>query len=284
MAAVAHYLTPPTEVLALGLAVTGVGWITGQRASQTGRVLTGYAGVFVTEGSGRVALRGRPGQPVTAGSFFWLPPGIPHTYGPGPSGWSERWVLFEGPAAGRYEDLGYLGGGPALVVPVDRRETEAAFDRLLDLAGQPDTLARHVSGVAALHTLITTVGIETYPGSAASAGLSVLSHTRRDIGRRALEILARDAARPVSMAAVARELSVSRDTLATAVRRLTGSTPTDYLTRLRLDRAKSLLAGTDLPIAQVAGAVGYPDPSYFTRAFTRWTGVTPTAFRRQQTL
>lgn len=86
----------------------------------------------------------------------------------------------------------------------------------------------------------------------------------------------------MSISAVARELSVSRDRPATQVRRLTGSTPTDHLTRLRLNRAKGLLAFTDRSVADVARAVGYPHPAYFTRAFTRRIGVPPSTFRQQQ--
>ncbi|GAB2885112.1 helix-turn-helix transcriptional regulator [Streptomyces mayteni] len=276
MSSTAYYLTPPSEVRALGLAVTGVGRIAEQRGMCVRRSLTGYAGVVVTEGSGRLSLHGRPGQhhTVTAGSFFWLPPGIPHTYGPAPGAWSEYWVLFEGPAAARYEDLGYLGRGPALVEPADPAGTRAVVRRLMGLGARPDSLAHHVAAAAAMHALITAVG----PTRTAPAEPWV---ARGDIGRRALEILARDAGGRVSMAAVARELSVSRDTLATQVRRLTGSTPSDYLTRYRLNRAKLLLARTDRPIAHVARAVGYPDPAYFTRTFRRRIGVSPTRFRQQ---
>ncbi|MFF3598960.1 helix-turn-helix transcriptional regulator [Kitasatospora indigofera] len=276
MQSTAYYLTPPAEVHALGLAVTGVGRIVGQCSTRVDRALPGYAGVLVTEGAGSLALRGAPGRhAVPAGSFFWLPPGVPHTYGPTPGTWSEYWVLFEGPATGRYEDLGYLAAGPAPVEPADPAGTRAALDKLLQLGSGPESLSSHVAAAATLQVLIAAVGTpHAAPRLPADASL--------DIGRRALAVLARDAAGPVSIGAVARELSVSRDTLATQVRRLTGSTPTDHLTRLRLNRAKGLLAFTDRSIADVARAVGYPDPAYFTRAFTRRIGVSPSTFRQQQ--
>ncbi|MET9730267.1 AraC family transcriptional regulator [Streptomyces sp. NPDC006458] len=97
-----------------------------------------------------------------------------------------------------------------------------------------------------------------------------------------MDLLTRDLARPPAIGAVARELAVSRDTLANAVRRITGTTPSDYLTRQRISRAKVLLADTDWPIARVARAVGYDDPAYFTRVFAREVGAPPTDFRRQQ--
>ncbi|WP_370882302.1 AraC family ligand binding domain-containing protein [Kitasatospora herbaricolor] len=88
---------------------------------------------MVTEGAGSHARRGTPGRHgVSAGSFRWLPPGVPHTYGPTPGTWSEYRVLFEGPATGRYEDLGHLAAGPALVEPADPAGTRAALDTLLE--------------------------------------------------------------------------------------------------------------------------------------------------------
>ena len=276
MPSVSHYLTPPVEVRALGLAVTGVGRISGQRQARVGRTLAGYAGVLLTEGTGTLELHGRPGRnELRAGSFFWLPPGVAHTYGPGPDGWSEYWILFEGPAAARYEELGYLGGGSAAIDPADPDATRGQFVSLLSLAGRPESLAGHIRAAAELHTLICAVGT-------ARIAQTTPEPARRDVGRRALALFDRDAHRPIGIGEVAHELSVSRDTLATAVRELTGSTPTEYLTRLRLNRSKTLLADTDLPVFRVAKDVGFPDPAYFTRVFTKYTGVAPTTFRRQQ--
>jgi AraC-like DNA-binding protein len=276
MSSASHYLTPPVEVRALGLVVTGVGRISGQRQARVGRTLAGYAGVLLTDGSGTLELPGRPGRhELRAGSFFWLPPGIAHTYGPGPEGWSEYWILFEGPAAAGYEELGYLGGGPVAVDPVDPEATRARLEGLLTLAGEPESLDGHLRAAAELHALICAVGTTRIAQTAPEPA-------RRDVGRRALALFDRDAHRPIGIGEVAHELSVSRDTLATAVRELTGSTPTEYLTRLRLNRSKTLLANTDLPVFRVAKDVGFPDPAYFTRVFTKYTGVAPTTFRRQQ--
>jgi len=58
-----------------------------------------------------------------------------------------------------------------------------------------------------------------------------------------------------------------------------GDTPHRYQTRLRLDRAVQLLAGTGLPLAEVALASGYPDQTTFTRSFTRRFGQPPGTWR-----
>jgi YesN/AraC family two-component response regulator len=60
----------------------------------------------------------------------------------------------------------------------------------------------------------------------------------------------------------------------------TGSTPTQDLIRLRIEKAKRLLLGhPQLEVKQVAAAVGYNDPLYFSRLFKRETGLNPSAFK-----
>lgn len=56
------------------------------------------------------------------------------------------------------------------------------------------------------------------------------------------------------------------------------------LDQARQQQAESLLASPDRSIAQIAEALGYQDPANFTRAFRQWTGVSPTAYRRQNGL
>jgi YesN/AraC family two-component response regulator len=63
-------------------------------------------------------------------------------------------------------------------------------------------------------------------------------------------------------------------------RKATGSTPTQDLIHLRIEKAKRLLVGhPHLEVKQVAAAVGYEDPLYFSRLFKRETGLNPSAFK-----
>ena len=50
--------------------------------------------------------------------------------------------------------------------------------------------------------------------------------------------------------------------------------------RARMERARALLAGTDLPINQVAEQSGFADATYFYRAFKKANGVTPNVYRQ----
>ncbi len=85
---------------------------------------------------------------------------------------------------------------------------------------------------------------------------------------------------PIGLDDLAGLIGLSRFHFCTAFRQATGSTPHEWLVRLRMERAQQLLADPALPITHIALAVGYETPSSFAASFRKVTGTTPTAYRR----
>jgi len=61
----------------------------------------------------------------------------------------------------------------------------------------------------------------------------------------------------------------------------TGLSPMEYIHTLRLEEAKQMLEGGDLPVEAVADEVGYEDASFFGRLFRRKVGLTPAQYRKR---
>jgi two-component system response regulator YesN len=78
---------------------------------------------------------------------------------------------------------------------------------------------------------------------------------------------------------VADAFQISENYLSQLFRDQTGLTFTDYLLKLRMERAQSLLLETELSIKEIAGMVGYNSMNTFGRAFKRYYGVNATAYR-----
>jgi len=77
------------------------------------------------------------------------------------------------------------------------------------------------------------------------------------------------------------ELELSRAFhFARLFKKLTGSTPHNYLAGVRAARAQLLLAETELSVTEVGARVGYLSASHFTKAFRLATGTTPREFRK----
>lgn len=60
----------------------------------------------------------------------------------------------------------------------------------------------------------------------------------------------------------------------------TGLNFIDYLTTVRIDKAKLLLKRTDQSLKEICFNIGYKDPNYFSRVFKKMTSVSPTEFRK----
>jgi AraC-like DNA-binding protein len=68
-----------------------------------------------------------------------------------------------------------------------------------------------------------------------------------------------------------------------SLQRKLGDSGTSYLEvleRVLCSRARSLIGTTRTPIIEIALSLGYSDPAHFSRAFKRWTGATPSAYRK----
>ena len=75
-------------------------------------------------------------------------------------------------------------------------------------------------------------------------------------------------------------VGVSRAAFAKKFRELVGSPMFEYLTQLRIDRAKEMLVSSGLATAEIAYRVGYESDVAFAKTFRRMTGQTPARFRK----
>jgi AraC family transcriptional regulator len=97
--------------------------------------------------------------------------------------------------------------------------------------------------------------------------------------RRATEFIENRLVDDLTIAEVAQTVNLSYFHFIRAFRAAVGITPEQYITRRRLEVAKSLLSNTDLPVIDVCVRAGFKNQSHFTSLFRKRFGVTPTAWR-----
>jgi AraC family transcriptional regulator len=83
----------------------------------------------------------------------------------------------------------------------------------------------------------------------------------------------------ISLSDLANVAGLSRMHFAAQFRAATGYRPHDYLLYQRIESAKEILSGTDVPLAQVALTVGFHAQAHFSTVFKRLTGDTPARWR-----
>ena len=75
--------------------------------------------------------------------------------------------------------------------------------------------------------------------------------------------------------------SISKSYLPKVFKAQIGCTPTEYLSRVRIQSAKELLRRTDAPVRDVARMVGIDNFSYFIKLFKKYESFTPLDFRKK---
>jgi AraC family transcriptional regulator len=98
--------------------------------------------------------------------------------------------------------------------------------------------------------------------------------------RRSIELMHTQLDQDLTLKALAAASYLSPFHFARLFKKLTGSTPHNYLAGIRATRAQLLLADTELSITEVGAQVGYLSASHFTKAFRIATGTTPREFRK----
>lgn len=85
----------------------------------------------------------------------------------------------------------------------------------------------------------------------------------------------------ISLNSVAAEVNMSPNYFSSIFRQEAGQTFVEYLTHVRMEKAKELLRTSSMKTAEVAFAVGYKDPHYFSYLFKKTQDATPKEFRNQ---
>ncbi|MCZ8519830.1 MULTISPECIES: response regulator [Paenibacillus] len=117
-------------------------------------------------------------------------------------------------------------------------------------------------------------------GSAMTAIADNRSHTAKKQALQAVAYIEENYAdEALSLQSVCRHVLMSTSHFSLVFKQRTGETFVEYLTRVRLEKAKELLQEGDLKLYQIAERIGYSDANYFSMLFKKHTGKTPREYR-----
>ena len=97
----------------------------------------------------------------------------------------------------------------------------------------------------------------------------------------ALAFIRSQAFSSIQVSDILKAIPVSRRSIERKFAQVLGRTPTEEIRRVRMAKAKSLLAETTMPIQAIADACGFATYNYLSRVFARENGISPRAFRKR---
>lgn len=236
---------------------------------EKGRTLSEWQMILLEHGTGEIEFTHLRAT-LADGSLIVLPPGVWHRYRPNArTGWTTNWIGFGGDLADR------LVGG-------------AGFDPRGDvrpLNGADDARQTFASTVADLLTSAAQTPFSAAANIPRLVAALIETPTSRDDGvhavRKAQTYIAEHPGETIDFAALAQSLGLSYRSFRYLFRKEAGLSPLQYQLGRRLARAKNLLASSDLPVKDIAAALGFGTTWYFSHFFRRHAHLSPAAYRRR---
>ena len=228
--------------------------------------------LFCASGSGTLEYDKKEVK-ISAGDYFFLPKNKPHAYYPDSELWDVRWTAFEGSICD--EILVRFGmTAPIVITPSDETIMERIFDKMV-ISQENDILYCDYicSGLIYDYLIEFHRLMDADADSSRSRQLSMLLP--------ALRYMYDNFRRDVSMTQLSELIGVTPQHFCRVFRRTMNVRPNEFLTQIRLDEAKRLLAKRDVSVSDAAEKSGFRNAGYFSTVFRKHEGVSPAEYKKR---
>jgi len=240
---------------------------------KNGRVLQDHTLVFIANGEGVFETK-TGSRRITAGTAFFLFPGVWHRYKPDEkSGWEEYWIGFKGNYPESLMSKSFFNK--------DRPFIHTGHDEYLQ---------------SLLHQLIEKIDLGTngYQQIISGIALQILGllhakamHDSDPIGpdytpvSKARFLMNESISEKMNMHQLAASLFMGYSCFRKLFKKEMGLSPNQYLLDIRLKKAKELLLSTGLTVNEIAGKTGFDSIYHFSKFFKQKNKISPSLFRKQ---
>jgi AraC-like DNA-binding protein len=231
------------------------------------RKLGQYAAILIEKGSGFFISPATGRIEIDVNDVIILFPDEPNAYFPAET-WNEKYIVWNGPDAARLEKLGYMSRHK-MIVRDNVGVVAGAYVRLKDIVADEGKAA-----ILERKSIIINMVLNLFR----------LSNPKDDKEEKLLEIsaailwLSANYSREISISELAEKYGLSESYFRRFFRQHTGRSPRQFITSLRISRAKELLK-QGVTIKEASLAVGYRDMFYFMRTFKKAAGMSCGRFR-----
>ena len=239
---------------------------------ERGRVLQEYQLILITRGQGEFESSSGKRWAIKPGSLMLLFKNEWHRYRPdSTTGWQEYWLGFDGQQADEiFQHSLFKISEPVLYLG----DNEIVTSLMLKVFA---LLEAHVPGnekIVASYVPVILATLETFLRQKPA------NHERIEtIVKKCQVHMLENFDQPLDMKAYANEMQVSYTYLRRIFKQITGTSPQQYILKLRLQKARDLLVMTSKPVKEIALDCGFNSPYYFSRYFKEDRGMAPREYR-----
>ena len=230
--------------------------------------------IYCTEGTGWFKINDRE-YTVSPNDFFILPPDIHHSYGTNENNpWSIYWLHFRG------QNATYISQKVNIISKLyplkfgtvdDRIQLFEEIYKTLDNGYSQDNL--EYSSMCLWHFLSSFVFVNHFK--------HFIYEKQSDIIEQAILYFKNNLDHNLTLSEIADLFGYSSSHFSYLFKKKTGYAPLEYFSQLKIQRACQFLDLTDMHIKEVALQVGFDDPYYFSRKFSKIMNVSPNKYKKR---
>ena len=251
--------------------LSGIGKTSPEFHIKRDKGLTSHQFLYTANGSGVLETGGKR-YILEKNSLLYLPPGLPHEYYPEHEQWATCWIVFRGDAlADIMRSMGF--DGEMVAVGADISAFRKIYERILSLASD-DLHNSEKCSLLIYNAVLTAKKIFDGTSTDSSTGSAIVDEAVRYIN----EHLSAD----ITLDELAGLSGVSPQYFGRVFRQRLDMRPMEYIARVKVSKAKTMLLDTDIPISLLSQKLGYASPTYFGIVFRKYEGISPSEFRKNR--
>lgn len=232
-----------------------------------------YILIYCVDGDGEIAIKGVK-YSIKPNSYLIIPPNTPHKYhSSATEPWSIYWMHFNGEMAAELYNRCLQGDEP-VVHEVNYNPTRIlVFDEICTvLEHSCNKREMEIMNFHALHFVTSLVYYrETDPAAYSMDAISSsIAFMKQHINLK------------YGLNELAKQQSISVTHYSKMFRQKTGSSPVNYFNELKVQRSCQEMFFTDKSIKTICAELGFEDQYYFSRLFSKVTGISPSKYKQLQ--
>lgn len=238
-----------------------------------------YILIYCIEGEGWFEIDHQV-QKVSANQIFVLPKAKAHSYGSDAKHtWTIYWIHFDG------EKAAFFSEGlekPLLVSP----EKDSRLEDRFKLYEEIFSVLKNGYSKSNLEFSITALfyffGSLKYLSAYRASNAISQQTQKRDVAEEAIHFMRENVRKRLTLKEISDYVEFSPSHFSILFQNKTGYSPLNYFIHLKIQEACHHLDFTDMKINQISLLVGFDDPFYFSRLFTKTMGISPSEYREKK--
>ena len=236
-----------------------------------------YILIYCTEGEGWFKTDHQTCK-VGANQVFILPKNKVHAYGSqAKNPWTIYWIHFDGQAAAEF--AGDLEKPQHISPEHDSRIEERfkLFEEIFHVLRNGYSRSNlEYSTTALFHFLGSIKSLTTY------RNCNSCINQQRDVIDESIHYMRENIRKRLNLKDISGYLGISSSHFSSLFQKKTGYSPLNYLSHLKIQEACHYLDFSDMKITQISMMIGFEDPFYFSRLFSKVMGISPTEYRSRK--